>query len=103
MLNELRARVLGEPRRHIGVDELAREHGMSRTAFSHHFQAQTGFTPARFMTEVRVQQAAHLLVTTRLSLARIAQECGFANANHFGKVFRRFRPQSAGAFRRSVG
>jgi AraC-like DNA-binding protein len=103
LLDELRARVLAQPRRHLSLAALARERGMSPTAFSHFFRARTGVTPARFMTEARVQLAARLLETTRLPLARIASECGFANANHLGKVFRRFRPQSAGAYRRSVG
>jgi AraC-like DNA-binding protein len=103
LLDELRARVLADPRRRLGLDTLARERGMSPTAFSHFFRAHTGMTPARFMTEARVQLAARLLETTRLSLARIASDCGFANANHFGKVFRKFRPQSAGAYRRSIG
>jgi AraC-like DNA-binding protein len=103
LLEETRRRVLAEQRRSIAVDVLAAERGMSRSAFSHYFHARTGSTPARFMTEVRVQEAARLLVTTRLPLERIARECGFANANHFGKVFRRFRQQRAGAYRRSVG
>jgi transcriptional regulator GlxA family with amidase domain len=41
-----------------------------------------------------------MLATTRLPLESIARECGFANANHFGKVFRH---QSTDAYRRSVG
>ncbi len=103
LLEQLRARVLANPRARVVVGSLAAEHGMTRSAFSHHFQSRTGLTPARFMTEVRVHAAAHLLITTRLPLARIADECGFANANHFGKVFRRFRHQSAGAYRRALG
>lgn len=103
LLEELRARVLGGPKRSIPVDTLASERGMSRTAYSHFFLSKTGLTPARFMTEVRVQDAARLLATTRLSLSQIANECGFANANHFGKVFRRFRQQSASAYRHAVG
>jgi AraC-like DNA-binding protein len=102
LLAELRARIIADPRRALGVDVLASEQGMSRTAFSHYFRARTGQTPARFMTEVRVHKAAELLATTRLSLAAIARECGFANENHFGKVFRRRRQQSAGAFRDTI-
>ena len=102
LLDELRARVLADPRQRLGLDVLARERGMSPTAFSHFFRANTGMTPGRFMTEARVQLAVRMLETTHLSLARIASECGFANANHFGKVFRKFRPQSAGAYRRSI-
>jgi AraC-like DNA-binding protein len=103
LLEQLRARVLAQPRARLEVTALADEHGMSRSAFTHHFRARTSFTPARFITEVRVQAAARLLVTTRLPLARIAEACGFANANHFGKVFRRFRHQGPGAYRRSLG
>jgi len=103
LLEDIRRRVLAEQKRSVTVDVLASERGMSRSAFSQHFRTRTGLTPARFMTEIRVQEAARLLVTTRLPLERIARECGFANANHFGKVFRRFRQQGAGAYRRSVG
>jgi AraC-like DNA-binding protein len=103
LLEELRARVLAHPRRRFGIKTLASERDMSATAFSHFFRSRTGTTPARFMTEARVQLAAHLIETTRMPLARIASECGFANANHFGKVFRRFRQQGPGAYRRSMG
>ena len=102
LLEELRERVLGQMRS-IPVEALAEERGMSRSAYGHFFRARTGLTPAHFMTEVRVQEAARLLTTTRLPLVHIARQCGFANANHFGKVFRRFRHQSAGAYRRAVG
>lgn len=103
LLEELGARILNGAKHSIPVEVLAQEHGMSRTAYSHYFRSRTGVTPAHFMTEVRVQEAARLLATTRLSLERIARACGFANANHFGKVFRRFRHQSASSYRRAVG
>jgi AraC-like DNA-binding protein len=103
ILAELRSRVLADPRRPLSIELLAAERGMTGTAFSHFFRARTGLTPAHFIGEVRVQEAARLLVTTRLGLDRIASECGFANGNHFSKVFRRFRQQSPGSYRRSVG
>lgn len=102
LLEDLRARIAADPRQALSVEALAAERGMSRSAFSHYFRARTGQTPARFMTEVRVHKAAELLATTRFSLGTIARECGFANENHFGKVFRRFRQQSAGAFRYTI-
>ena len=76
---------------------------MSRSAFSHHFRAQTGVSPARFITETRVQKAARLLQTTHLPIETIAGQCGFASANHFGKVFRRHRDQSPSAYRDVIG
>jgi AraC-like DNA-binding protein len=103
LLEELRRRVLAEPRHRFGLEELGRERAMSATAYSHFFRSRTGVTPARFMTEVRVQEAARLLRSTSWSMDRVASTCGFANGNHLGKVFRKFRHQSAGAYRRSIG
>jgi AraC-like DNA-binding protein len=103
LLQKLKERVLASPKTRLEVSALAAEHGLSRTAFSHYFRERTGLAPARFMTEVRLQAAARLLVATDLPLSRIASDCGFANANHFGKVFRRFRRQTAGAYRRALG
>ncbi|MEO6601012.1 MAG: AraC family transcriptional regulator, partial [Polyangiaceae bacterium] len=102
LLQELKARVVENPRTRLDVSTLASEQGMSRSAFSHYFRERTGFAPAHFMTEVRLQAASRLLVATSLPLSRIAHDCGFANANHFGKVFRRLRQQSAGAYRRAL-
>jgi AraC-like DNA-binding protein len=103
LLDELRSRVLASPRQPIGVDALAAERGMSRSHFTHYFRARTGLSPARFMTEVRIQEAARDLVATRAPMKQIANEWGFANANHFGKVFRRFQHQSPAVYRRAIG
>ncbi|HEY4158155.1 MAG TPA: AraC family transcriptional regulator [Polyangiaceae bacterium] len=103
LLEWLRARVLASPRRPVDVNAVAAERGMSRSHFSHYFHATTGLTPAHFMTEVRVQEAARLLLTTRAPLKQIASEWGFANVNHFGKVFRRHQYTSPAAYRRSFG
>jgi transcriptional regulator GlxA family with amidase domain len=41
-----------------------------------------------------------MLVDTRVPLKQIADACGFAIANHFCKVFRRFRRLSPPSYRR---
>jgi transcriptional regulator GlxA family with amidase domain len=103
LLEALRRRILASARRWIGVDALAFEYGMSRTQFSHFFRDRTGSTPAHFVAEVRIQEAARLLVATRLPVRQIAVECGFADGAHFSKVFRRFLHQSPAAYRRASG
>jgi AraC-like DNA-binding protein len=103
LLESVRRRVLAQPGRTLHVEALAAEFGMSRSHFSHFFRAHTALTPARFITEVRLREAARLLVETRSSLKQIADACGFANVNHFSKVFRRFHQRSPGAHRRAIG
>jgi transcriptional regulator GlxA family with amidase domain len=85
----------------IGVDALAAEFGMSRSHFTHSFRLHTGLTPAHFSTEVRVNEAARMLLETNALLKNIADACGFTSANHFGKVFRRLRQLSPSSFRQA--
>lgn len=103
LLDEVRTRVVAALPRAIGVDALAAGYDMSRGHFSHLFRACTGLTPARYATDVRINEAIRLLRETRYPLKVIASACGFANANHFGKVFRRFRHVTPRAFRRAAG
>jgi AraC-like DNA-binding protein len=98
----IRSRVVDSLPKAVDVNALAAEYGMSRTHFSHFFRARTGLTPARFAAEVRIHEAAQMLVSTRAPLKQIADTCGFANANYFCKVFRRFRHMSPGAYRHAL-
>jgi transcriptional regulator GlxA family with amidase domain len=102
LLDDVRARIMGGLPRAIGVNALAAEFGMSRSHFSHFFRTHTGLTPAHYSIEVRIHEAARLLRETRSPLKSIAGACGFANANHFGKVFRRYQHTSPRAYRRAT-
>jgi AraC-like DNA-binding protein len=73
----------------FGVPQIAAKYGMSRTRFSHHFREVTGLSPGKFITQVRIGEAARLLVSSDLKLAVIAELTGFADATHLGKVFRK--------------
>ena len=101
LLEWLRERVLASPRSSLDVERVAAERSMSRSHFSHYFRARTGLSPARYMMEVRVQEAARALLATRAPLKQIATDWGFANPTHFGKVFRRFQHVGPAAYRRS--
>jgi AraC-like DNA-binding protein len=99
LLEAVETWVLSNPRRELGVASLAAEYGMSRSHFSHFFRARTGQSPARVMTQARVQRAAQMLHQGNASLKQVAEVCGFANANHFNRVFHRFLHMSPGAYR----
>lgn len=49
----------------------------------------TGMPLHSYITDFRLHQAAGLLGSTRLSVADIAESCGFANANHFSALFKK--------------
>lgn len=69
------------------IEAVAAEFGMSRSNFSHHFRATTGLSPAAFVREVRLERAREAVVGSDASLKAVARQFGFADANHFGKVF----------------
>jgi len=102
LLDDVRERVVSALPDAVAVDAIAADYGMSRSHFSHFFRSCTGLTPAHFATEVRVHEAARLLRETRAPLKQVADCCGFANANHFCKVFRRFQHLSPVSYRNSV-
>jgi AraC-like DNA-binding protein len=103
LVDEVQSRVVASLPNALDVNGLAAEYGMSRTHFSHFFHARTGLTPARFAAEVRVHHATGMLLDRRIPLKQIALDCGFANANYFCKVFRRFQHMSPASYRRQMG
>lgn len=102
LLEETRQFVLENLSDPIDVQTLADLKSMSRSHYSHHFKSVTGLSPARFITETRLQEVTRRLVRGRDTLKTIAADCGFADANHLCKVFRRHYHISPGGFRRQM-
>lgn len=100
LLTDVRRHVLEHLDRRVDVTELAKRYDMSRSHFSHHFKHTTGRPPADYVTEVRLSEAARLLTTGDATLKEIADACGFADANHLCKAFRRRYHLSPGTYRR---
>jgi AraC-like DNA-binding protein len=99
-LLEVRQRVMAELRSPLVVEQLAAERRMSRSHYTHAFRKATGLSPARYITEVRLQEVSRQLVQSDAPLKEIATHTGFADANHLCKCFRRVFHTSPGQFRR---
>jgi AraC-like DNA-binding protein len=102
LLGDTRRYVLEHLARRVDTAELARRQGMTRSHFAHHFKHATGRAPADYVTEVRLAEAARLLSTTDHTLKQLAQACGFADANHLCKAFRRKYHISPGVYRKQA-
>lgn len=83
----------------LGLDDLAREVGLSRFHFARAFKQATGTTPYRYLCERRIERAKGLLVGTELTLAEIALACGFATQTGFTSAFRRVTGTTPGRWR----
>jgi AraC family transcriptional regulator len=73
----------------LTVVELAGMVKMSPQHFANLFRRSTGLAPHRYVLGRRIERAEHLLSTTKLSLAEITLESGFASQSHFTDVFRK--------------
>jgi AraC-like DNA-binding protein len=84
------------------VDRLAKEAGMSRTAFSVRFRELMGESPVRYVTRCRLDRAAGLLRSDDATLAQVAERVGYDSEIGFGRAFKRFTGTSPAAYRRQA-
>lgn len=70
------------------LDTMAQFCYLSRSVFSKRFHEQVGYTPNRFLTQIRLDTAMVLLKTTNRTVLDIAIEVGFQSESYFGKLFK---------------
>ena len=84
----------------LTLPELARAAGLSSSAFSRHFHRCHGVTPARYIMQTRVREAARLLALTETTIEEIAERTGFPNRAYFSRVFAKLTGEPPAHFRR---
>ena len=85
--------------RPIGVDDMARVARMSRYHFSRQFEKVRGISPGRYLATLRLEEAMRLIASSRITVKKVAEQCGFGDANYFCKVFRKSFGVSPGTYR----
>ena len=84
----------------ISLDEIAAQVCLSKYYLNRLFSSHVGMTPHRYFTNMRVQHAKQLLLTTHGSIEEIAEQCGFENASNFIRLFKQRTNMTPTAFRR---
>lgn len=72
-----------------GLDELAERLEVSKAHMIRTFTQDTGISPGKYVTRVRIEYAKLLLRSGENSIAYVAEASGFSGSNYFAKVFRR--------------
>lgn len=75
-------------REKIYLEEIAESLGISVSYLSRLFRKETGMRFQDYVTEVRIERAANLLIYSEESLPRIAEYVNFPSQSYFGKVFK---------------
>lgn len=73
------------------LERLAREAGLSRSAFARQFRDSVGETPYSYLTRWRLGIAAQLLTQTNLSIDVIALRVGYTSERSFNRAFKAVR------------
>lgn len=82
----LMEQTLNEP---LGIAALAAQVHTSARQLERGFKAALGVGPGHFYRNMRLRYGAFLLRHTDMSVAEIAADCGFCDASHFARDFRR--------------
>lgn len=72
---------------------------MTPSAFSRFFKTQTGRTLSDYIIDIRLGNAARMLVDTPKSVSDICFECGFNNQSNFNRIFKAKRGMTPRDFR----
>ena len=78
---------------------LARQAGLSGEGFVRAFRRHFGTTPAQYVMEMRVREAARLLMQTDQTIDAVAEQTGFPNRAYFSRVFKKIAGESPALFR----
>src|SRR4029453_14818882 len=83
----------------ISIDDIARQHGVSRKQMARRFSAATGMTPKVFARVTRFQALVHALLSSDVSQwVSVAPALGFYDQAHMINQFRGFTGSPPTAF-----
>jgi AraC family transcriptional regulator len=84
----------------IRLQDCASRARLSANHFSRAFKATFGATVLGYIRRRRIEQAQHMMLTSRQPLSQIALSCGFADQSHYCRVFHAVVGVSPNAWRR---
>lgn len=73
----------------LRMDELARELGMSTSAFHQHFKDVTALSPLQFQKQLRLQEARRLMLGEQLDAASAGYRVGYDDPGYFSRDYKR--------------
>ncbi len=88
----------------IRLDTIAEKAAMTKNAFCKYFKKRTNKTFITFLNEMRVEEASKRLLSYEdLSIAAIAESCGFKNISNFNRKFKQIKRMTPSEFKRENG
>ena len=83
----------------FGVSQLASEIGLSKTQTYRKIKSLTNKSVSRLIREIRLQEAAKLIVATNLNASEISYKVGFSSPSYFNKCFSKYYGVTPGEYK----
>ena len=88
MIARARMRIRESLENPITIPQIAEDIGVSYSSFRKLFKEHTGFSPATYQQDLRLQRAKELLSTTDMSVKEIAYRLNFESPDYFSAKFK---------------
>ena len=88
LMRSAQARMQAEFASDLDIQRLARELNVGYRRFRDLFVRQTGFSPHRYLIELRLAHARALLTQTTLNIKQVATRSGFSDEYYFSRLFK---------------
>ena len=100
-LGKVLEQLFNAPQQAWNMDALAALAAMSRANFMRVFQQKIGRAPGKFLTQLRLQEAALLLNKTQKNILSVALEVGYQSEAHFSKAFKALYGMTPSQYRKA--
>ncbi|WP_028518249.1 substrate-binding domain-containing protein [Ruminococcus flavefaciens] len=101
-LRELQYNVYEEPQLEWTAEKASSKIGVSISYFQHLYRQFLNISFNADVISARLALAERLLVNTALNVSEIAEKCGYPDASHFMKLFRKKKGMTASEYRKSM-
>lgn len=86
--------------RDITLREIAEHIGISQQHMCRIFREHMNVHSTEYITRIRLNMAMEMILNTNLSMAEIAQHCGFRSASYFSTVFGKYENMTPNNYRK---
>ncbi len=83
----------------ITLSDLGNRFHVSHYYLSHIFKEQTGYSPMKYVVQLKIGEAQKLLMNTEKSIGSISEELGFSDNSHFNVMFKKYTGLSPTEYR----
>lgn len=99
-IRQLQNRLHADEDTDLSVERMARDCGLPGSTFTRRFKRATGYSPLRYVQNLRVERARRLLERTEDSVESISWSVGYEEPAAFRRIFKRITTLSPGEYRR---